>query len=86
MAGWTHEQVQEMRQDIDKANLSERERAMLKIAMKSIQNPHVVNVDDLDTLREMNWSDKDILDAVNHAARMLAIDTIFNVFKIEKEN
>lgn len=86
MAGWTHEQVQEMRKDIEKANLPERERAMLKIAIKSIQNPHAVNADDLDTLREMEWSDKDILDAVNHAARMLATDTIFNTFKIEKEN
>ncbi|MCX6052247.1 MAG: hypothetical protein NTZ60_07000 [Campylobacterales bacterium] len=84
MAGWTYEQVQEMRQDIDKANLSEREIAMLKIAIKAIRNPHAVNADDLDALREMQWEDKDILDAVNHATRMLATDIIFNTFKIEK--
>jgi hypothetical protein len=40
-------------------------------------------VNDLDTLQEMGWRDSDILDAVNHATRMLATDIIFNTFKIE---
>ncbi len=86
IAGWSYEQVQTMRQDIDKANLPSREVAMLKIAIKAIRNAHAVNADDLDTLREMEWSDKDILDAVNHATRMLATDIIFNTFKIENDS
>lgn len=85
MAGWSYEQVQAMRQDMDKANLAPKEIAMLKLAIKAIRNAHAINADDLDTLREMGWSDKDILDAVNHATRMLATDIIFNTFKIEKD-
>jgi uncharacterized peroxidase-related enzyme len=85
MAGWTQEQVQEMRKDIAKANLESKEIAMLQVVMKSIRNAHGVNANDLDTLREMGWDDKDILDAVNHAARMLATDIMFNTFKIEKD-
>ncbi len=83
-AGWTHEQVQAMRQDIDKANLPPREVAMLQLCIKAVRNAHTVNATDMDALRAMDWSDKDILDAINHATRMLAIDITFNTFKIEE--
>jgi uncharacterized peroxidase-related enzyme len=85
MAGWTHTQVQAMRQDINSANLSNREKAMLHLAIKSVLNANAVNANDLDTLHEMGWSDKDILDAVNHATRMLATDIMFNTFKVDKD-
>lgn len=83
MAGWTFEQVSAMRKDPNSANLPEREIAMLNLAIKAIRNAHGITANDLDTLREMGWSDSDILDAVNHATRMLATDIIFNTFKIE---
>ena len=83
MAGWTFDQVAAMRKNLNEANLPEREIAMLHLAVKAVRNAHGVNADDLDTLREMNWSDSDILEAVNLATRMLAIDIIFNTFKIE---
>lgn len=83
MAGWTFDQVAEMRKDPKSANLPDREIAMLLLAIKAIRIAHSVNADDLDNLREMGWSDSDILDAVNHATRMLATDIIFNTFKIE---
>ena len=83
MAGWTFEQVAAMRKNLNEANLPEREIAMLRLAVKAVRNAHGVNADDLDSLREMNWSDSDILEAVNHATRMLATDIIFNTFKIE---
>lgn len=83
LAGWTFEQVTAMRNDPNAANLPEREIAMLNLAIKAIRNAHGVSANDLDTLREMGWSDSDILEAVNHATRMLATDIIFNTFKIE---
>ena len=85
MAGWTLEQVQAMRDDIDQANLPPREIAMLKFVVKAVHNAHEVNADDMDALRKIEWSDKDILDAVNHGANMLATDVLFNAFKIEKD-
>lgn len=83
LAGWTFDQVTAMRNDPNSANLPEREIAMLNLAIKAIRNAHGISANDLDTLREMGWSDSDILDAVNHATRMLATDIIFNTFKIE---
>ena len=86
MAGWTFDQVAQMRKDPKSANLPEREIAMLLLAIKAVRIAHSVNADDLDNLREMGWSDSDILDAVNHATRMLSTDIIFNTFKIENNN
>jgi uncharacterized peroxidase-related enzyme len=83
LAGWSFDQVTAMRNDPNSANLPEREIAMLNLAIKAIRNAHGVTANDLDTLREMGWNDSDILDAVNHATRMLATDIIFNTFKIE---
>lgn len=85
MAGWTLDQVTAMRKNIDDANLSDREIAMLRFVIKAIRNAHGINANDIDTLREMNWSDSDILDAVYHGTRMLATDIIFNTFKIEND-
>jgi len=48
-----------------------------------MKNPHKVDKNDIDELKKLNWEDKDILDALNHGARMLATDILFNVFKIE---
>lgn len=83
MAGWTEGQVAAMRKDPNSANLPEREIAMLNLAIKAIRNAHGVTANDLDMLREMGWSDSDMLDAANHATRMLATDIIFNTFKVE---
>ncbi len=56
---------------------------MLNLAIKAIRNAHGVSANDLNTLREVGWSDSDILDAVNYAMRLLATDIIFHTFKIE---
>lgn len=84
-AGWSLEQVEAMRSDLERANLPEREIAMLRLAVKAVRNAHGVNADDLDAIREMGWNDGEILDAVNHGARMLAADVLLNTFKVEKE-
>lgn len=86
MAGWTLDQVTAMRQDPKAANLPEREIAMLLLAIKATRLAHSINADDLDALRAMGWGDKDIFDAVNHAARMLASDIMLNTFKVENDN
>jgi uncharacterized peroxidase-related enzyme len=85
MAGWTPEQVAAMRLNVDDTPFDPKESAMLKLAVKAVRNAHNVTADDLDALRKLGWSDGDILDAVNHGARMLATDILFNAFKIEKD-
>lgn len=52
-AGWSFEQVAQMRKDPASANLPEREIAMLLLVIKAIRNAHEITANDLDTLREM---------------------------------
>jgi len=85
MAGWTPEQVSAMRKDVTDVPLEAKDAAMLKLVIKSIRNAHSVTANDMDELCELGWNDADILDAVNHGARMLATDILFNAFKIEKD-
>ena len=82
--GWTLKEVEEMKKDILKAKLSEREIELLKIVIKAVNNAKSVTKEDMNLLHDFNWEDKDILDAVNHAARMVALDIVFNTFKIGK--
>ncbi len=36
-------------------------------------------------LSEIGWDESDILDALQHGARMSAIDIVFNVFGVERD-
>ena len=85
MAGWTPEQAAALRGNLDATPLDAGETAMLKLVVKAVRNAHGVTANDLDELRELGWTDADILDAVNHGARMLATDILFNTFKIDKD-
>ena len=65
--------------------LSDQDKAMLLFVLKATKTPKAVNTGDLDALRAMGWTDRDILDAVNHGARNVAVDILFNTFKIEND-
>ena len=83
--GWTPDQVAAVRADPKMANLPERERDMLLMVLKAVENPHGVDADELDALRARGWSDRDIFDAMNHGARTVAGDTLISAFKVERD-
>ena len=85
MLGWTPKEVEAMRADPQNAKLDENEKAMLLFVLKAVRTPHDVNAHDVQKLRDLGYSDGEILDATNHGARMSAIDIIFDAFKIEKD-
>ncbi|MDY0264546.1 MAG: hypothetical protein RBR12_05110 [Sulfurospirillum cavolei] len=85
MLGWTPKEVEAMRADPQNAKLDANEKAMLLFVLKAVRTPHDVNAHDVQKLRDLGYSDGEILDATNHGARMSAIDIIFDAFKIEKD-
>ena len=85
MMGWTPEQVADVQADPTKANLPEREKAMLLFVLAAVNDALAVKAADLDALRGQGWSDTDIFDALNHGARMVASDIILNAFKVERD-
>ena len=84
-AGFTPEQTAAMKRNAADAPLPEKDKAMLLFVLKTTKTPKAVTPEDLKTLRSLGWSDRDIFDAVNHGARNVAVDILFNTFKIEND-
>ena len=85
MLGWTPKEVEAMRANPSDAKLDDKEKAMLLFVLKAVRTPHDVEAKDVQTLRDLGYSDGEVLDATNHGARMSALDIIFDAFKIEKD-
>jgi len=85
VAGWTPEQLAATRADFNDSPLSAKEKTLLGLVLKATRDSNSVTAADLQAAREAGWSDSDILDAVNHGARMVAGDIIINVFKVERD-
>ncbi|ANJ67907.1 hypothetical protein A9404_11430 [Halothiobacillus diazotrophicus] len=81
----TPEQVAATRQDPNQAILDPKDKAMLLFTLKSVKTPLAVNADDIAALKALGWTDRDIFDAVAHAARNVSADIIFNTFKVERD-
>jgi uncharacterized peroxidase-related enzyme len=75
--------ITEIRKDPSKAPLEPKELAMLLFVLKMVKDPASVNADDVAGLRNLGWTDKDILEASYHGASQVGADKIFNAFKIE---
>jgi uncharacterized peroxidase-related enzyme len=85
-AGWTPEQVAATKRNPADAPLSDKDKAMLLLVLKATKTPKAVTSQDLDGLRQLGWKDGDILDAVQHGARNISADILFNTFKIETDS
>lgn len=84
-AGWTPDQVAATRADFNASPLSPAEKTLLGLVLKATRNSSGVTAADLQAARDAGWSDSDILDAVNHGARMVAGDIVINGFKVERD-
>lgn len=85
MAEWTSDQVTATRSDYKKSPLSDKEKVLLGLVLKATSNSNSVTADDMQATRNAGWSDSEILDAVNHGARMVAGDILINGFKVERD-
>ena len=81
--GLSDEDIDEMIKDPLKAPLEEKEQAMLEFVMKAIKSPDAVQQQDMDQLHDLGWTDRDILDAVTHAANMVGLSILMKTFKMD---
>lgn len=70
--------------DPGKAPLEDKEKAMLIFVLKAMKTPEAVEQKDIDSLRDMGWSDTDIFDATVHGTLMMQGDVLFKAFKMEE--
>lgn len=81
----TPEQIAEARRDPSTVPLSEKDKAMLLFVLKGTKAPKSIQAGDLDALRALGWTDRDIVDGLFHGARNAAVDIMFDAFKVEND-
>ena len=84
-ASLSPEQIAAAKRNAADAPLPGKDKAMLLFVLKATQTPKAVEKADIDLLRNMGWKDGDILDAVHHGARNMAVDVVFNTFKVDND-
>lgn len=80
--GMEDDEIESTRSNPENAPLEENEKALLLVVLKAVRSPETVRKEDIDLLHELGWNDSDIYDATYHGARMLAMSTMFNAFKM----
>jgi alkylhydroperoxidase family enzyme len=71
--------------DPSKAPLEEKETALLLFVLKVVRDSNSVQEADVNALRDLGWTDSDILEATYHGTTQVSSDRIFNAFKIDPE-
>ena len=79
-AGATDADLEAMKKDPMNAPLEDKEKSMLAFVIKALKDPKSVEKADIDTLRDLGWTDSDIFDALAHGANMSAAGIIYNAF------
>lgn len=84
-AGLSGEQVEAIKANPANAVLDEKDKALLLFVLKALKEPENVKKDDIQSLRDMGWTDQDIFDAVTHGAGMIGPSKMFKAFRMEEE-
>lgn len=79
------EKVRAARTNHEAAPVSEKEKPLLRIALKSVTDPESVSQLDIAAARQQGWSDRDIFDVVAQAASNRALNYILRTFKVEHQ-
>jgi len=79
----TPEQVQKLKADPSSAPLDDKETALLLFVLKAVDHAHDVTANDVQKLRDLGLTDKQIFEAVNSGATMRAGNILFDAFKVD---
>jgi len=79
------ESVRDARNNPDQSPFSDKDKALLRLALKATNSPEFVSKDDLDQARQHGWQDRDLFDTVVQAASMRAFNIVLRTFKIEHQ-
>ena len=77
--------IRAARSNPEAAPLAENEIALLLLALKSVNTPEAVNQQDIVSVREKGWSDRNIFDVVVQAANTRSFNLILGTFKLEHQ-
>ena len=79
----SEDEIQALHKDPSTAKLDDKQNAMLLFMLKSASTPHEVNKDDIEALKKLSWSEKDIMEGAHQATQMVATALFIDTFKIQ---
>jgi alkylhydroperoxidase family enzyme len=82
MVGADDQQIEAVKSDPEQATLDDKDKAMLLFVVKALKTPEAIEQPDVDALRALGWTDKDIFDALAHGAGMLGPSVMFKALKM----
>jgi len=77
---YTQAQLDAVIKNIENIPFGLKEKELAKYAVKSIYNSSTFNQEDFDKLNTIGWSQKDVFDAIEHAATLLKNGRILNTY------
>ncbi len=77
--------IRAARNNAELAPIPAKEKPLLMIALKSVNNPESVNAQDVQAAKAQGWSDRDIFDVVAQAASNRAFSYVLRTFKVESQ-
>ena len=85
MLGMSEEQVEDTLNGIDAIHTDEKEKKLLRLCLKAAsKESYKTTQEEIDALKNMGWSELEILEAVRIAAYFNYINTLSNVFGLGK--
>ena len=79
----SEDEINALQKDPSTAILDEKQKTMLLFMLKSTAHPADVTQADMDTLKKLGWSEKDIMEGVKQATEMVATSLFIDTFKIQ---
>jgi len=79
----SEDEINALQKDPSSAKLDNKQKAMLLFMLKSTSHPEEVNQTDIDALKTLGWSEKDIMEGVKQATEMVATSLFIDTFKIQ---
>ncbi len=81
MLGLSDEKIEQILQGIDAMDNSQKEKELLRFCIKAAQKENYkIQKSEIDALKNLGWSDKEILEAVAIVGYFNYINTLSNVF------
>jgi hypothetical protein len=81
--GLNDHEIERLRIDPDSAELKEKEKMIFSFCIKAIRDPESVSQEDIRRLKDVQWTDSDIFDALNVMAVMVGPGLVMKALKVK---
>ncbi len=78
------DEIRAARNNPELAPLDEKEKSLLRLALKALDDADSLSAPDVDAARVQGWSDRDIFDAVAQATSNRAFNMMLRAFNVER--